>query len=491
MRAADAAEIASGTPEDVLMDRAGHACAVVAMRMLGGAYGKRVVVVCGKGNNGGDGLICAAYLRAAGVHATVVRTEDWSRETFHRAARRADLVIDALLGTGTSGPPRGAVAEAIEAIDGSGVPALPIDIPSGVAAADGAAPGPAVSADVTLAMQALKAGHLIPPGAFRCGRIEVADIGIPVGEPDTFVPEASDVAGVLPRRRADAHKYEVGALAILAGSAGMTGAAILAARGASRAGAGLVISGVPQSVLGVIEGAALDSVKVPLPEAEGQLEAKAVDEFADRMSRARALAVGPGLGRGPRAVGVLERVLGLDVPLIIDADGLWALGEILREQPDVLRKRTHPTILTPHAGEFAFLAGRPPAPDRLADVRECAKEWWAVVHLKGPRALTTAPDGMAWINPTGNPGGATGGTGDVLTGMVGALVAQGAEASSAMWSAAYLHGAALDSAAARLGTLSLTATDVADAVPLAVRRLRVAVPPHTTIRTVLEAEPTW
>jgi ADP-dependent NAD(P)H-hydrate dehydratase / NAD(P)H-hydrate epimerase len=341
MREADKRAIAAGTPEPVLMERAAHACATTALRMLGGAYGKRVVVVAGTGNNGGDGVICADLLNARGVLVKVVRVDEWSNDTFARAARRADLIVDAVFGTGFNRAPEGDSERAIVAINGAGAKVLAIDIPSGVSGADGSVPGVAVSADVTVAIQALKVGHVVLPGALHAGRIDVADIGIGVRDVHTFVPDARDVRGVLPETEADTHKYSVGALAILAGSSGMTGAAVLTARGAIRAGAGLVTMGVPSSTLDVFEGAVTEAIKVPLPEAEGQLEAKAVDEFADRLKKCRALAIGPGLGRGPRAIAVVRHALDVDLPLVVDGDGLWALAEILKEESDVLKSRGH------------------------------------------------------------------------------------------------------------------------------------------------------
>jgi NAD(P)H-hydrate epimerase len=495
MRAADTAAIAAGVPEAELMDRAAFACSIVALRMVGGAYGKRVVVVAGKGNNGGDGVICARHLAARGVQATVIRTEAWSREAFDRAAQRADLVIDALLGTGFSGPPRAAVADAIAAINAAAPPVLAIDIASGVSGSDGTIPGEAVSADVTLAIQALKVGHVVAPGAFRAGRIDVADIGIATHDVRTFVPGARDVRTVLPSREPDTNKYRVGALAVLAGSAGMTGAAILTARGAIRAGAGLVFLGVPSSTLEIFEGAVVEAIKVPLPEAEGQLEAKAVDEFADRLERCRALAIGPGLGRGPRAVAVVRRALDVELPIVIDGDGLWALSEIMRDEPALLRERKDPAILTPHGGEFGYLS-RPETPrtpraghqadDRVSDVREMAARFGAVVHLKGRRALTASPAGEVWVNTTGNPGAATGGTGDVLTGIVGSLMAQGAAAEAAMWAGAFLHGAAADHAVSRYGERSLRASDLPEALPHALRRVERSTYSTGRLRAVLE-----
>ncbi len=512
MRAADEAAIESGTPGAELMDRAAHACALVALRMLGGAYGKRAVVVAGKGNNGGDGIACARHLGAAGVTATVLllgepggdaarhldiarritprgrfAAEPWSVEAFERATARADVIVDAIFGTGLEDAPRGDAGVAIAAINSADVPVVAIDIPSGVSGGDGRVPGEAVAADVTLAIQALKVGHVVLPGASRCGRTDVVDIGIAVEPSDTLVPQPSDAAAVLPALEVDTHKYRVGALAVLAGSSGMTGAAILTAQGAIRSGAGLVILGVPSSTLEVFETSVSEAIKVPLPEVEGHLDAKAVDELGDRLERCRALAVGPGLGRGPQAIAMVRRALDVPLPIVVDGDGLWALGEVLRDEPDVLRSRTEESILTPHSGEFVYLGGDASAGDRLSAVRDLSEQLGAIVHLKGRRAITASPRGAVWVNTTGNPGLATGGTGDVLTGVVGSLVAQGAEPTDAMWAGAFLHGLAGDVAAGFLGRRPLAARDLPESLPAALRLLERSVTPAGRLRRVLPA----
>lgn len=493
MRAVDEATISGGVPGFDLMDRASAAGAAVGLRMLGGGYGRRVVVAAGKGNNGGDGIACARHLARAGVH---VRTfllgepsgdpaehlalarrgpgavfEEWSPGRFSEALRHADLAVDAVFGTGFSGEPRGGPGEAIAALADPPCPTLAVDIASGVSGADGSVPGTATRAEVTLAIQALKAGHVAPPGAFRCGRVDVADIGIGVSAARTFVPRGPDVAEALPVPAPDTHKYRTGVLACLAGSPGMTGAAILLVRGALRTGAGLVICGVPRSSLEVLETSVTEAVKVPLPDEEGRLGPKAVDELSDRLERAGALAVGPGIGRGPGTVELLRRVCELDLPVVCDADGLWAVAELLAEDPGILRHRSQPTVLTPHLGELSRLLGRSVGEDRLREARDAAASWGAVVHLKGRRAVTASPDGRVWVNPTGNPGMASGGTGDVLTGVVGTLLAQGLDARDATWAGAYLHGLAGDVAAARRGRRPLVAGDVAEALSIALDRL--------------------
>lgn len=512
MRTADEAAISSGTPGVELMDRAAHACSLVILRALGGGYGKRAVIVAGKGNNGGDGIACAKHLAYAGVGATVfligeptgdasrhlkiaqrtaprgrLRLEPWSAETFERACARADVIVDAIFGTGFSDAPRGEGAAAIASINAARVPVVAVDIPSGVSGADGRVPGEAVSADVTLAIQCLKVGHVVLPGASHCGRIDVADIGIAVDQSRTLVPQSADVAAVLPALDEDTHKYRVGALAVLAGSSGMTGAAILTAQGAIRSGAGLVIMGVPSSTLEVFETAVTEAIKVPLPEVEGHLDAKAVDELGDRLERCRALAVGPGLGRAPQAVAMVRRALDVPLPVVVDGDGLWALGQILRDEPDVLRGRAQGAVLTPHSGEFAYIGGDASPDDRIEAVREAAARLGAIIHLKGRRAITSSPQGTVWVNTTGNPGLATGGTGDVLTGVVGSLIAQGTDPVESTWAAAFLHGLAGDIAAGRVGRRPLAARDVPASLPNALRQVERAVPLSGRLRTVLQA----
>lgn len=519
MARADEASISAGTRAYDLMDRAAFACATVALRMLGRAYGSTVLVVAGKGNNGGDGIAAAGHLARAGVRARVLLLAEptgevarhlawatalaprgalhvtpWSTRAFDESAARADLLVDAVFGTGFSESPRGVAEQAIGRIASCARPVLAVDIPSGVSGADGSVSGVAVRADVTLAVQSLKVGHVTGPGSLRCGRIDVADIGIPIDGAHVFLPQREDVAAVLPRRRRDTHKYATGVLAVLAGSAGMTGAAILCASAAVRTGSGMVFLGVPRSSLEVLEETVTEAVKVGLPERDGQLDASSADAFAEWVSRAGALAVGPGIGRGARASSLVRRALDAPIPVIVDADGLTALAEVLRDDPDVIRRRNAPTVLTPHAGEYARLAGRPAAPpweERLARATKAAERWGATVHLKGRRAVTASPEGVAWINATGNPGMATGGTGDVLTGVIGTLLAQGVKAPEATWAGAFVHGLAGDIAASRWGERSMTARDVCDAMAPALDRVAHPAGPdprrgsHRFIRTVL------
>lgn len=507
MRGADEATIASSTPGYELMERAAFAVASVALGMIGGAYGRRVVVVAGKGNNGGDGIAASRHLARAGASVVVFLIEDpsgdaarhleatrrlsprgfvrivpWAPALFEREAARCDLVIDAIFGTGFRGAPRGEAAEAIAAVASCRRPVLAVDIPSGVSGTDGSIEGVALRADVTVAIQALKAGNAL---SILCGRVDVADIGIALPGVLTFVPSAADVADALPALGPDTNKYERGAAAILAASPGMTGAAVLAATSAMRAGAGIVFLGVPRSCIEPIEAAVTEAVKVPLADVEGQLDAKSVDEMADKLSKARVLAVGPGIGRGPRATSAVRRAIEVPLPLVVDADGLTALAEIMRDEPNVLREREQPVVLTPHGGEFERLWRSAPV-DRLSAARQAAARWGAVVHLKGRRSITAAPDGRAWIDTTQTPVLATAGSGDVLTGIVTALCARGVEPAGAAWMAACLLGLA-GRLADPSGDGHVTAAGVAAALPAAFERLSWQHRSHGPLRTVVES----
>ncbi|HVE92749.1 MAG TPA: NAD(P)H-hydrate dehydratase [Actinomycetota bacterium] len=507
MREADESAIRDGTPAHILMDRAAAACTSVALRMTRGGYGRRVLCVCGKGSNGGDGIAVARHLAARGAWASVllvaqpsgaaavhleaarrtasVRVAGWSPGAWQAESKRADLVVDAVFGTGFSGEATGPAAEALSAIAGHPGRVLSVDMASGVDAGSGAVDGPAVHADVTVAVQALKVGHVRPPGALRCGRVDVADIGIPLPQTSVKLPDAADVAAVIPRRAADSNKYS-SAVAVVAGSSGMSGAAVLTVLGALGAGAGMVMAGVPQDVLGVLEVRVPEAVKVGLDSESGMLTGSSLKRFDQSLGKARALAVGPGLGRGPGPSEVVRDALRTPLPVVLDADGLWALAELLRDQPDVLRDREAATVLTPHAGEFRNLLGREPGPDLLDEARRAAREWGAVVHLKGPRAITATPKGEVLVNATGGPGLASAGTGDVLTGVITALIAGGAAPAAATWAGAWLHGAASDSAV-KAGPGSATASELSAWLPRVLRRVAGELPfGHGPLRTVLE-----
>ncbi|HUR19021.1 MAG TPA: NAD(P)H-hydrate dehydratase [Acidimicrobiales bacterium] len=404
---------------DVLIARAGAAVARATLRRLGGGYGRRVVVVAGKGNNGADGRVAGEHLRRAGVRVTVI--EAAGHDAGGQAVPPCDLVIDAAYGTGFRGD--------YDAPDPGGALVLAVDIPSGVDGLTGEACPGAVSADLTVTFAALKPGLVLGAGREHAGRVEVADIGLPVGRCSMHVVDDADVVARLPHRPADAHKWKA-AVFVAAGSPGMTGAPQLVGRGAFRAGASTVRVGVPGAVLEDL--AATEAVGIALPE-EGW--AATVVEAA---RRCKAIVVGPGLGRSDIVLAEVRRlVTDSPIPIVVDAD---ALG-VFADADDVPLARS-PLVLTPHAGEFERLWGSKPGPDRIGDVRGLAERTGATVLLKGPTTVVASPDGEVLLSASGSARLATAGSGDVLAGVVGAFLAQGPAPLQAAALAAHVHGAA-------------------------------------------------
>jgi len=447
MRAVDA-DALGAVSEETLVERAGTAVATWAIRLLGGTYGRHVVVVAGKGNNGADGRVAAARLRARGAKVTVVEAAD-APARFGRPGT-VDLLIDAAYGTGFRGTYR---APAVPA----GVPVLAVDIPSGVNGDTGEACGEPLRADLTVTFAALKTGLLQGDGLLLAGQVEVADIGLDVSRARMWVVEDSDVAALLLPRPRDAHKWQ-SAVAVVAGSPGMTGAAGLCARAAYRAGAGMVRLGIPGG----------DPADLPVSEAVGT--PLAVDGWSTAAlamaERCKALVVGPGLGRAATTVADVRDLVGrATVPVVVDADGLYALGtgdEIAAALGSVPRAapgaRERSAVLTPHDGEFARLSGAAPGPDRISAAQELARRGGAVVLLKGPTTVVADPAGNVLLATAGSPRLATAGTGDVLSGAIGAFVARGVEPHPAAALAAHVHGRA-----AELGpSEGLVAGDLAD-----------------------------
>ncbi|HZQ28289.1 MAG TPA: NAD(P)H-hydrate dehydratase [Acidimicrobiales bacterium] len=406
MRAVDEA---APEPVEVLIERAGAAVARSALRMLGGqAYGRRVAVVAGKGNNGADGRVAARRLELRGARVNVV-------DPGVPVPAGVDLVIDAAYGTGFRG--------SYTAPDPGGAPVLAVDVPSGVNGDTGEVCEGAVWADATVTFAALKPGHLLGEGRLRCGPIELADIGLEIERVSSWLVEDADVAGQLPRRSHEAHKWQT-AVFVAAGSPGMMGAPLLVARGAMRAGAGYVRLGVPGAdVAALAPGHEAVAVRVPAHDW--------APVVLTELERCKALVVGPGLGRGDEAARAVRRLVAASpVPVVVDADGLNVLGEVPGG------------VLTPHDKEFERLAGRPPGPDRMADVRSLASSRNATVLLKGSTTLVAEPDGTVLFAATGTPALATAGTGDVLAGVVGAFLARGLPPLRAAAFAAHVHGAA-------------------------------------------------
>src|SRR5262245_16330308 len=496
-----------GIPAATLMENAGRGAAseiVDALTALALPRRRaRVAIVCGKGGNGGDGLVVARWLKGAGHRVDVLllaqpdELRDDSAIMLARARQRgirpkvveddrglaalagADLVVDAILGTGARGELAPLHARAIEAINASGRPVVALDVPSGLPADGGPPPGPAVRATLTTTFAGIKRGLVTGPAAELAGRIVVVDIGVPAAEVargvTTFLIEPHDVAAHFPPRPREAHKGGFGHLLVVAGSVGKTGAAALAARAAMRAGAGLVTVATAESVQPVVASLILEAVSEAVPETPARsIALLARDRLRELAERRDAVALGPGLGLHEDTQ-ALARSLVFECaqPFVVDADALTALAGHLERLPGAPAAR----CLTPHPGEMARMLGASVAEvqrDRIATVRQFATAWHAHVVLKGATSVIGIPDGTVLLNPTGNPGMASGGTGDVLTGMLGAFLARGLPAADALVAAVYLHGLAGDVAAERHGQESLVASDVIEALPEAFRRTRGA-----------------
>lgn len=458
MAAADRATIDSGTPVDVLMDRAGRAVARSAIRMLGGRYRKKVVIVCGKGSNGGDGYVAERVLRREGVAAYAVPADNFDPTRIPAP----DLVIDAIYGTGFHGA---AHDPAIDWIEECGAQVLSVDIPSGVDGLTGGVQGVAVHADMTIAIAAQKIGTAVGAGAIHAGLVEVVDIGIPVPETSASMADRAWVSGVLPRREADSHKRSRGSVAILGGSAGMSGAVILAARGAMRAGAGYVTAGVTEAVQPLVAGGLAEAVTSALT-VDDTLGPQALDEFKPVLERATALAIGPGLGGGDGQRDlVLSSLRAVQLPVVLDADGL----NVLAGHTNVLSDRESSTVITPHPVELARLLEVDLGEvqnDRVKAVRAAARRFGCVVVLKGFRTLIAAGDRLV-VNPTGGTALATAGTGDVLTGVIATFLAQGLAPFDAAVVGTYVHGLAGDIS----GDEGVLAGDVAESIASALELL--------------------
>jgi NAD(P)H-hydrate epimerase len=425
MRAAE-----EGHDVEAMMERAGRAVADAVLRHYPDA--RRIGAVCGKGANGGDGRIALRVLAEAG------------RETSEDVAG-ADVVIDALFGTGFHGEPREEAARLIESVNAADVPVVAVDLPSGLDASTGEVAGAAVDADVTVTMHGLKVGVAVAPGRFHAGEVEVADIGLEHAETRHRLV-AKDILDTVPRKRERDTKYSAGSVLVVGGSPGTSGAVCLCAEAAFRADAGYVAVATHPEVMPIVEARVHEAVKAPLDR---------VDELAQR---ATAVAVGPGLGRGDEERALVRRLLAeLELPMVVDADALFEL-----EPGDW----PAPRVLTPHSGELARLLGRESASvdaHRLEAVQETADRYRCVVLLKGADTLVAAPGEGVLVVAAGTPALATAGTGDVLTGVVAAFLAKGLDARIAAAAAAYAHG----HAAQLLGHRGVVASDIVAALPRA------------------------
>jgi ADP-dependent NAD(P)H-hydrate dehydratase / NAD(P)H-hydrate epimerase len=491
MRAADAWAIEDrGVPSLELMEAAGTAVAEAVREV---AHTGPVRAVCGKGNNGGDGLVAARRLAETGFDVDVILLWPASALSADAAANLERLpgepreigpaevrdalagsgaVVDAIFGTGFEGMPRSPADAAIEAVNACGAPVVSADVPSGMNASSGEVEGLAVEAAVTVSFHAPKLGHWIAPGKWHAGDVRVADIGIP---PDVPVEApggliSTEVLALAPPRDARSTKFSSGQVLVAGGSRGLTGAVCLAAQSAIRSGAGYATVAVPADLEPIFEAKLTEVMSLGCPGPGGCLGAESEERIVEAAARARCVVLGPGLGRADDSAELARALTGrLEAPLLVDADGLNALGGRL----DLLRERPAPTVLTPHAGELGRLLERESSEvseRRLASAREAAEQSGAIVVLKGDDTLVVepSPGGRVAVNGLGSPGLATAGTGDVLSGTIGAFLARGTEPFAAACAGVHAHARAGRLAAERTGSPeSVIAGDVIAALPAA------------------------
>jgi len=454
-----------GVPAEQLMEAAGTALAEAVAEL--GPEGP-VRIVCGKGNNGGDGLVAARHLAGMGFNVEVV--ELWvngAPDDLDAWLEGTGAVVDAIFGTGFSGVPREPAAAAIEAINGCGAPVVACDIASGVDASTGEVGGPVVEADLTISFQAAKIGHRVAPGKWRTGELRVVPIGIPPGAPGDPAAGSIDsaVLALAPQRGSRSTKFSSGQVVIAGGSRGLTGAVQMSSLAAIRAGAGYATVAVPADLEPIFEAAQPEVMSVGCPGGDGCLAPGSLKAVLRSFERAAAGALGPGMGRDPGSIELArDAAAAITAPLVIDADGLNAFaGELGR-----IAERGAPTILTPHAGELGRLLERSSeeiAAHRLASAREAARLAGAIVVLKGDDTIVTDGERIA-VNALSAPALATAGTGDVLSGITAALLARGLDPFAAACAAVLAHARAGRDAAARIGAAeSVIATDVIDSIP--------------------------
>jgi NAD(P)H-hydrate epimerase len=488
-----------GIPGPVLMENAGRAAARFFLEHFKPENGTHVLCLCGPGNNGGDGYVMARYLHQAGLRVSVIilaalekiagdarlnleiiqrlgfeikeviDLQQWA--LLEPSLLEADYIIDGLLGTGLNSNVAGLYRTVIEAVNNYQRPVMAIDIPSGLNADTGQIMGAAVQADLTVTFGLPKIGQLVFPGAALAGRLICADIGIPKAVAGQvagryYLLEPEDFQSLLQEEQADTHKGQRGHLLVLAGSIGKTGAATLAALGALRAGTGLVTVGIPRSLNAILEEKLTEAMTVPLAEtAAGSLALAAEPEIEQLFQGKTALAIGPGLSTHPETAELVRRLVQkCPLPMVVDADGLNALAGNL---PILAPQKEH-MILTPHPGEMARLTNKQSKEvqaDRLGIAARFVEEHGCYLVLKGARSLIAEPGGELFINPTGNPALAAGGSGDVLTGLIGGFLARGWPRLQAAMAGVYLHGLAADFLAEEKGETGILAGELLEPIP--------------------------
>jgi hydroxyethylthiazole kinase-like uncharacterized protein yjeF len=494
-----------GIPGLVLMESAGKGAARVLLAQFADHLKAGVGIICGKGNNGGDGFVMARYLadhrirvtvyllaktsmvkgdaaanlnRLAPLDIPVIEVPD--ENAFSKAISSLDqhgLLVDAILGTGLSADVKGFFKTVIDYMNQRPTPIFAVDVPSGLNSDTGQPCGACIRAQATATFALPKIGHFSYPGAEYTGKLEIIDIGIPEAVVQSVKPKqqlltAEQIRHRLRPRSADTHKGRTGHLLVVAGSVGKTGAAALAAGSAMRCGAGLVTLSIAESLHSIAETLVLEVMTAPLTESRcGVLGDAAVDDIKKLISGKACLAIGPGIGQAPETRRLIQKIITqIEIPVVIDADGL----NNLTGQTQLLKSLKAPAVLTPHPGEMARLIDATPAEvqhNRLKCARDFATNFKVHVVLKGAATVIAHPDGKAYINPTGNSGMASGGMGDVLTGVLAGFITQGFSPDEAAHAAVYLHGAAADTLAKTIGPFGYLAGEVMNAIPGEIKKL--------------------
>jgi NAD(P)H-hydrate epimerase len=495
-------------PSLLLMENAGKSVYEEIIKHFPDVKNKTIGIFCGKGNNGGDGFVTANYLLKdkinikvfllgkknevagdakvnlrklikEGVHIHEINTVA-DVEKLNEYTKDVDIVVDAILGTGFRGAALGLVGRVIDFINNMKKPIVSIDLPSGVNADTGEVLGACIKADITVTLGLPKTGLIFYPGIKYAGKIIVKEIGYPKEifekEKSTFeLLESSFVKEKLPKRELNVHKGSVGKLLIIGGSRGYTGAVLLAAYSSLRTGVGLVTVGIPASLSSIIETKLVEAIKLPLPETkDNSISLSAEKNILNALANHDVLAIGPGLGRNKETWQLVRKIIDkTDKPTIVDADGLNAIAQDVEILSKIKSKRLK-LILTPHPGEMARLINstQDVVQTRRVDfAKEFAQKYNVILVLKGFHTVIASPLGLVSINPTGNPGMATAGMGDVLTGMISSLVAQGMDLYDAACCGVYLHGLAGDIAKEKYTEYGLIASDVIESIPLAIKKV--------------------
>jgi len=500
-----------GIPGLELMEKAGKGTAQVARTMLGEPDGKAVAIFCGRGNNGGDGFVVGRYLAQWGAQVQFFLTAKRSdlkgdaKTNLERAVDldlpiteilkekdvpshiKADLIVDALFGTGFTGEITDYMSDIIERINSSGLPVLSVDVPSGLHADTGQYTGPCVKAERTATMALPKIGHFVFPGKAMSGKVSVVDIGVPqhvVDEEEISLNliTKEEVREMIPQRPGDAYKGICGRVVLIAGSTGLTGAAVLASLSCLRAGAGMAILGTPKTLNPIMETKMTEVMTHPLPDVrkKGALALRGLGEIRELLKWGDCCAIGPGLGQHFETIELVQRLVSkLKMPAVIDADGLNALAKNV----SIIKECEAPLILTPHIGELSRLNGVPISEidkDKIKNASEFAREHNCVLVFKGAPTMISEPGGQTYVNPTGNAGMATAGSGDVLTGIIAGLLAQKLLlekerdireiALEATLAGVYIHGLTGDLAKEEKGEMGMIAGDIMEKTPDALLR---------------------